>query len=183
MNRFRKITLFVTALAVCVGASAQKDLVISGGHAVSSLVCGNNDVYVCGINELGNGQKTKGTLGVKDQYGNAIETEFIDEWSKVTFPNDASGRKTSMQQVNSGSGAFFIALDCQGQAWGWGDNEKGQTGVGHKNLFTTPTQIKAGEAANIAGFNDGHGNLAGVSVVYAGNENGYAIMNDGRLMA
>lgn len=174
MNRFKKITLFVTALAVCVGASAQKDLVISGGNGVSSLVCGNNDVYVCGNNKPG---QTVGTLGV----GSPANT--VNTWTKVAFPNDASGNRTTMQQVNSGSGCFFIALDCKGQAWGWGDNGEGQTGTGVSGAVTTPMQIKAGEAANIAAFNDGHGNLAGVSVVYAGNENGYAIMNDGRLMA
>ena len=172
----KRLTLLVSSLTIALGLSAQKDLVISGGNSVASLVCGNQDVYVAGSNKV---EGIVGTLGT----GNT-SSEKISTWTKVNFPADASGDATTMKQVNSGSGSFFIALDCKGQAWGWGNNLGGQTGTGKSDQgVTTPAQVKAGEAANIAGFNDGHGNLAGVSVVYAGNEVGYAIMNDGRLMA
>ena len=168
----KRLALLVSSLTIAVGLSAQKDLVISGGHAVASLVCGNQDVYVTGMNRAGDIYGSLGTGNTSDR--------IVTKWTKVNFPNDASGHSTTMQQVNSGSGSFFIALDCKGQAWGWGGNDVRQTGTGSTaNAVTTPTQIKAGDAATT----DGHGNIAGVSVVYAGNEAGYAIMNDGRLMA
>ncbi|MBR4690832.1 MAG: hypothetical protein IKO90_10285, partial [Bacteroidales bacterium] len=175
MNRLKKLSLVLVAIATGTLAFAQKDLVISGGSKVSSLVCGNNDVYVTGSNKAG--QNPAGQLGT------GSTAEYVSTWTKVDFPNDADGGHTTMQQVNSGSGEFFIALDCKGQAWAWGDNGKGQTGTGTSGgSVNTPKQVKAGAAAG-TDFDDGHGNLANVKLIYAGNENGYALLNDGRLMA
>ena len=175
MNTLKKLSLLLVAVAMGFVAFAQKDLVVSGGSKVSSLVCGNNDVYVTGSNKAG--QNPAGQLGV------GSSSTYVNKWTKVDFPDDASGGHTTMQQVNSGSGEFFIALDCKGQAWAWGDNGKGQTGTGTSGgSVNTPKQIKAGQAAGTE-FDDGHGNLSNVKLIYAGNENGYALLNDGRLMA
>ncbi len=176
MNRFKKITLFVTALAVCVGASAQKDLLISGGNTVSSLVCSNSFVYVAGGNKT---QQGTGVLGV------GSSADVVDAWTRVTFPNDAKGRSSiNVSQVNSGSGGSFVALDCYGQVWGWGVNDYGQTGIGSASpaVVSAPAQVKLGNNSPLLNteYDDGHGNLAGVEVVYAGNANSFAILGEGR---
>ena len=164
MNRFKKITLFVTALAVCVGASAQKELIISGGSSVSSMVCSNNYVFVTGSNKV---QAGTGTLGV------GSSAAYVDTWTKVNFP----GSET-IQQVNSGSGQSFIALDCDNKVWCWGDNGVGQCGTGTKGgIVSSPVQVKAGCLSGTA-YECG-GNLCNVDVVYAGNANSFAILGDG----
>ncbi|MCQ2608089.1 MAG: hypothetical protein MJ197_05330, partial [Bacteroidales bacterium] len=174
MNRFKKISLMVTALAVSTLSYAQKDLLISGGNTVSSLVCSNSIVYTTGGNKTQNGT---GVLGV----GSSAERE--DTWKQVKFPTDASGNKSiNVSQVNSGSGASFIALDCYGQVWGWGVNDYGQTGNGDASVkvVTAPVQVKLGTSPlKGTAYDDGHGNLANVEVVYAGNANSFAILGDG----
>ena len=171
MNRFKKITLFVTALAVCVGASAQKELIISGGSSVSSMVCSNNYVFVTGQNEKGNcgASDCSGTLGLTPRSSHPFESV----WKKVTFPHDET-----IQQVNSGSGQSFIALDCEQKVWCWGENMAGQCGTGSAGgVVTTPTQVVAGCLAGTA--YDCGGYLCNVDVVYAGNANSFAILGDG----
>ncbi|MCQ2959263.1 MAG: hypothetical protein MJ198_03625 [Bacteroidales bacterium] len=52
----------------------------------------------------------------------------------------------NMSQVNSGSGASFVALDCKGQVWGCGGNAYGQTGAGEgsASVIKKPTQVELG---------------------------------------
>ena len=90
MNRFKKITLFVTALAVCVGASAQKELIISGGSSVSSMVCSNNYVFVTGSNKV---QAGTGTLGV------GSSAAYVDTWTKVNFPGSETIQQVILQET------------------------------------------------------------------------------------
>ncbi|MCQ2606745.1 MAG: hypothetical protein MJ204_09465 [Bacteroidales bacterium] len=174
MNRFHKISVMVAALAVSTFSYAQKDLLISGGNTVSSLVCSNSIVYTTGGNKTQNGT---GVLGV----GSSAEKE--DTWKKVDFPADASGNPSiNISQVNSGSGASFVALDCYGQVWGWGVNDYGQTGNGDAStkVVTKPVQVKLGTSPlKGTAYDDGHGNLANVEVVYAGNANSFAILGEG----
>ncbi|MBO4777226.1 MAG: hypothetical protein J5588_01915, partial [Bacteroidales bacterium] len=181
MNRFKKITLFVTALAVCVGASAQKDLLISGGNVVSCLVCSNQKVYVTGLNETQEGKNILG-LGLRTDK-NFESIKNVTKWEEVIFPLDAKGQGVNIQQVNSGSGSAFVALDCYGQVWGWGNNSHGQTGIGTDNPRAVPSPIQVKLASNSplrnTVYDDGYGHLTGVDVVYAGNANSFAILGDG----
>lgn len=125
----------VAALAVSTFSYAQKDLLISGGNTVSSLVCSNSIVYTTGGNKTQNGT---GVLGV----GSSAEKE--DTWKKVDFPADASGHASiNISQVNSGSGASFVALDCYGQVWGWGVNDYGQTGNGDASTKVVTNQCRS----------------------------------------
>lgn len=136
---------------------AQRDLIISGGNTVSSFVCNNNQAYVWG--------NINGTPVTSPQL--------------VTVGSPA----VTVQQINSGSGATFVALDCNDNVWAWGNNKFGQAGIGSTSAWvTTPTRVKA--AATIAASNrDASGNLTNVSVVYGGNNNSYAILKDGSLVA
>ena len=171
----KKLSLLSLLVSLWVLHSfAQKDVVISGGNAVSSTVCSNGYVYVTGLNKL---QAGVGVLGV----GSSADVET--SWERVTFPVDALGRTIPIDQVNSGSGNHFIALDCYGQVWGWGENIYGQIGIGSDSpaIVTAPAQVKLGTGSPLMGtvYDDGYGNLAGVDVVYAGNANSFAILGEG----
>ncbi|MBP5372553.1 MAG: hypothetical protein J6Y55_11615, partial [Bacteroidales bacterium] len=168
MNRLKKLSLVLVAIATGTLAFAQKDLIISGGSAVSSLVCSNNYVFVTGSNKTNLGS---GTLGVGESGA------YINKWKQVTFPNNVT-----IQQVNSGSGQSFVALSCNNsgnRVWCWGDNLYGQCGTGTRGgVVTSPQQVVAGCLAGTAYDCDGY--LCNVDVVYAGNANSFAILGDGQ---
>ena len=156
--------LFLTEMVL-----AQKDLVISGGNSVSSFVCANRRVYVWG-NNLVDGNR--GALGT----GNTTD-DFLNTPTAVTIPGNLD-----IKQVNSGSGSHFVALDCNGGVWSWGNNSFGQVGngaVGGCDVFVAaPTKVLAGVLAGTA-YDDGTGHLANADVVYAGNNNSFAILGPG----
>lgn len=166
------ILFLLSLLIISVSSFSQKELVISGGSSVSSLVCSNNYVFVTGANEKGNcgASNCAGTLGV----GSSAST--VKEWTQVIFPNNET-----IQQVNSGSGQSFIALSCGNsgnKVWCWGDNTSGQCGQGTiGGIVDHPSQVKAGCLAGTA--YDCNGYLCNVDVVYAGNANSFAILGDG----
>lgn len=169
----KRIILFLSFLLMfAVSSFSQKELVISGGSSVSSLVCSNNFVFVTGANEKGNcgASNCAGTLGV------GSSASKVSEWTQVIFPNNET-----MQQVNSGSGQSFIALSCGNsgnKVWCWGDNTSGQCGQGTiGGIVDHPAQVKAGCLAGTAYDCDGY--LCNVDVVYAGNANSFAILGDG----
>ena len=171
MNRMKKLSLVLVAIATGTLSFAQKDLIISGGSEVSSLVCSNNYVFVTGSN-TGPAGAGNGTLGVGSTADN------VSKWTRVPFPNGET-----MQQVNSGSGKSFIALSCgnsKNRVWCWGDNSSGQCGQGNTNdrVITSPHQVVAGCLAGTEYDCDGY--LCNVDVVYAGNANSFAILGDGQ---
>lgn len=161
------ILLLSLLLAFATDSFSQKELIISGGSSVSSLVCSNNYVFVTGSNKTQNGS---GTLGV------GSTADKVSEWTQVIFPNNET-----IQQVNSGSGQSFIALSCGNsgnKVWCWGDNASGQCGTGTiGGIVTSPQQVVAGCMAGTAYDCDGY--LCNVDVVYAGNANSFAILGDG----
>src|ERR1035437_4209560 len=167
-----KIKIFICAIVIFSNTNllAQKDLVISGGNSVSSFVCANQVVYVWGNNGSGAGIGILGTGGASTIYSTP---------QKVTFPNDALGNTVTAKQVSSGSGSHFLSLDCNNQVWAWGNDSKGQAGNGVSGgVVTTPSQVKLGTGP-LAGthWDDGFGHLAHVSVVYAGNNSSFAILD------
>ena len=98
--------------------------------------------------------------------------------SQVVFPGGID-----IKQVNSGSGSTYVALDCNDAVWAWGNNKFGQVGNGSTSTtVASPTRVLA--SAGIAATNrNGSGQLTNVKVVYGGNNNSYAILNDGKLVA
>jgi alpha-tubulin suppressor-like RCC1 family protein len=89
----------------------------------------------------------------------------------------------TIRQINSGSGAHFVALDCNLNVWSWGDNTNGQVGNNTSgNVVITPTQVLAGSVVG-AHFKSTGGFLTNAKVVYAGTSNSYAILDDGTLAA
>lgn len=166
MKRF--VLSLICTVTVAVGVFAQKELTISGGNTVSAMVCENSVLYVWGIN-------TKGQLGLG-------HTNAVTKPEEVKF---FSEKGLYIQQVNCGSGAHFVALDCDGKVWCWGNNSLGQCGTGtipnaDGTVQTTPVQVKIGDGTVLDGTDyDCDGYLCNVDVVYAGNNNTFAILGDG----
>ena len=147
----KSVSLFVLFI-LAVNSYAQRDLGISGGNNVSSMVCANKQIYVWG-------------------QGNSTPTP-------VAFPGNLN-----ISQVNSGSGGHYVALACDKTVWSWGGNDKGQLGNGIccANV-ATPTKVKASPTLPAA-FRNASNELINADVIYAGNENSFAIMKDGSLLS
>ncbi len=183
MVRFTRLFISLAILFFSQVIKAQ-DLLVSGGNTVSTIICANGFVFTWGNNSGGpNHAPVLGVLGVGST--NAIEPLPL----KVLFPtNDpyflslASG--ITVQAVDAGSGAHFIAVDCHGGAWSWGNNggATGITGTGSTAAATTaPARVVRGEApassnADLAPY------LVDVKYVSGGNDNSYVILNDGRAL-
>ena len=116
-KRFIKV-LVLFLLVLSTEIFAQKDLIISGGNVVSSFVCENKKAYVWGMNSTSKGT---GLLGLGAAYPAAI----YNSPQPVPFPPGIE-----ITQINSGSGAHFLALDCNANPWAWGMNSLGQIGNG-----------------------------------------------------
>lgn len=102
--------------------SKAQNLQISGGNNFSAAVCDNQVVYTWGAN-------TAGQLGV-DKDGNPYSGSsnvpvpvWYDEVTKTT-----SSDFTAIRQIDAGSGAHVIGLDCDKFVWTWGNNNCGQLG-------------------------------------------------------
>ncbi|HRS18290.1 MAG TPA: hypothetical protein P5243_02205, partial [Bacteroidales bacterium] len=174
MKTTRIITVLLTILSLVVtDLFAQKDLVISGGNTVSSFVCSNRKVYTWGNNKTTTGN---GLLGCV-----SCTADMYTSPQPVNFPGGVD-----ITQVNSGSGSHFLALDCNGNPWAWGNNSLGQVGngsaAGSGGFVGTPTRVLA--LPEIAATHKNASNqLINVKVVYAGNNSSFAILDNGDLVS
>lgn len=178
MQLFKKLLLstFLGGM-LSSNVSAQADLIISGGNSVSSFVCANRRAYTWGNNT--------NTLGT-GLLGNGSTAPIVNTPTAVTIPGNLD-----IQQINSGSGAHFLALTCEasfkmgGGIFAWGNNQFGQVGNGTSgNNVTTPTRVKLGALPPATYDPTGTGGIsAGIAAVYAANSNSYAITTAGNLIA
>ena len=175
----KRLALLVGSLTMALGLFAQADLVYSGGNCVSSMVCDNGNVFVWGRNKSGS---NVGLLGT----GKTAEKLTTMTMVPYFFQNNITVR-----QVNSGSGSHFIALDCEGNVYCWGNNSLGQCGTlesgdaekVENRIQDTPARVKIGSngpnsaVKGLAGTEyDCNGYLCHVAVVYAGNNSSFAIL-------
>ncbi|WP_045465702.1 T9SS C-terminal target domain-containing protein [Sporocytophaga myxococcoides] len=170
----------VLSILFSSGLKAQ-DLLVSGGNTVSTIICANGFVFTWGNNAGGsNNAPILGILGVGS-------TNTIESFpKKVIFPtNDpyftSINSGITVKAVDAGSGAHFIAVDCYGGAWSWGNNggAMGITGTGSTAAGTTaPARVLRGQAP--ASSNPLLANyLVDVKYVSGGNDNSYVILNNG----
>ena len=165
MRKYLLKTVF--SLLIVHSVYSQQDQLISGGETVASMVGADKKAYVWG-NNLG------GMLGT------GSTSSYVPVPTMVQLPGGVD-----VQQISSGSGNHFLALDCIGGVYGWGQNYKGQVGNGSfGDIIRTPTRVKAGVLAGDFKYDDGSGFLVrGVKTVYAASENSFAILEDGRLIS
>ncbi|MBP5584289.1 MAG: hypothetical protein J6X43_10140 [Bacteroidales bacterium] len=168
------------AMSLTLNLFAQKDLIYSGGNCVSSMVCDNGNVFVMGKNKAGS---SYGLLGTSNK-----SSEKLTEMTKVDYFETNS---IQIRQVSSGSGSHFVALDCKGNVWCWGNNSLGQCGnltsasKVQDRILDTPTKVLIGNNGPSSSTKGLKGTeyedptthtLRNVDVVYAGNNSTFAIL-------
>jgi alpha-tubulin suppressor-like RCC1 family protein len=135
---------------------------LSGGNNFSVGLCGSGAIYAWGSNT--SGQVGQGTL---------TTIQYTSPTSVLGFP---AGLKFS--QVNAGSGAHALALDCNKNVWSWGENQCGQTGNGGSTTNcgsatsvpqATPSKVLTGAQGDASGF------LSNIIAIGGGNNFSMAI--------
>ncbi|MFN8417131.1 MAG: gliding motility-associated C-terminal domain-containing protein [Cytophagaceae bacterium] len=157
----KRVLKFVSVLlvgSVGVFTSQAQNLQISGGNAHTVAICENGDIFAWGINNRG-------------QLGPGAGGGFSNTPVLVTgFPLGLD-----IRQTDAGSGSHTLALGCDGSVYAWGENTYGQLGNGTSGSFSaTPVRVVG---IGGAGF------LTGVKYVSGGNDESFAIMNDGRVVS
>lgn len=130
----QKISFAILAVTLSTLELTAQDYQISANGTQSVMACTTGEVYAWGKN-------TDGALAV----GNT--TESIYRPTKVLMPS-AAGK---IQHVDGSSGAFLLAINCNGEVWIWGDNEFGQCGNSTQTtkIASTPVFLMGGEAKEL----------------------------------
>jgi alpha-tubulin suppressor-like RCC1 family protein len=118
-----------------------------------------------------------GRLGLGPSFNNAVYATP----QLMTFPENVS-----IKQLNCNLAAHFLALDCGGTVWAWGDNNYGQVGNGSiNNIGTTPNRVLASDAIELPNkiFLNGKYYLTDVKEVHAGATASFAILSNGKLVS
>ena len=166
---------FLLSIAVIVSTSVfytvqAQDLTISGGNNVSAMICANGNVFTWGMNywEVNSQKAGNGNLG------NGSSDDYVTTPTQVILPESAK----PIKQVDAGSGSHFVAMGCNGTVWCWGNNANGHAGnPAAGGVVTTAVQVKAGQVPSSSGY------LEGVKYISGGNDENYAILETGELVA
>jgi len=112
---------------------------VYGNETSNIALDSNGDLWTWGNNDngqIGNGQG--GNIG-----------DFQDTPVQITGLNSVVNPLITVGfESVYGNQSAFIALDSNGDLWGWGENNYGQVGNGNKVDQTTPIQITGSESTN-----------------------------------
>ncbi|MBR3979911.1 MAG: hypothetical protein IKJ98_01985, partial [Bacteroidales bacterium] len=153
---------------IYLGAYSQ-DYQISANGSQSVMACTTGDVYAWGCNGE---SSADGRLGV----GN-MSSSSIYRPTKVNMPAEAG----KIQHVDGSSGAFLLAINCDGEVWIWGDNGSRQCGNTNatETIVKVPVYLMSGESNP----SNPTAKLTGAKAISGGAMTGYAITSDNRLLA
>ncbi|MFN6945876.1 MAG: RCC1 domain-containing protein, partial [Cytophagaceae bacterium] len=180
----RKIYLLTFVfLASCYLVKAQ-NFQISGGNNFSAAVCDNQVVFTWGAN-------TQSQLGI-DLNDDPFTEDFRNVPAAVRRGNVSQtaggleyGLLPPIRQVDAGSGAHILGLDCDDHVWAWGNGENGQLGRATFATSAVPQRVLRGEQAANPGANDPNGIfLSNIFYVGGGNNSSFGIeIGTGRVLA
>ncbi|WMJ75150.1 gliding motility-associated C-terminal domain-containing protein [Cytophagaceae bacterium ABcell3] len=182
-RRFNYINLtkafLVAFCSILINESYAQNLRISGGNTVSTALCADGKMFTWGLN-------TGGQLGHDES--NADGYTLAPE--EVEFPAndpyfDYLNSGIRLRNVDAGSGAHFIASDCEGGVWSWGNNNHGQTGTNSPDeRLNRPQRVRRGQHP---GGGDIHPSLedylVDVAFIAGGNNSSYVVTNTGEVLA
>jgi alpha-tubulin suppressor-like RCC1 family protein len=126
---------------------------LTGGNNFSVGLCGSGSIYAWGSNT--SGQVGQGTL---------TTTQYTSPTAVLGFPG---GLKFS--QVNAGSGAHALALDCNKNVWSWGENQCGQTGNGGSTASCGTASVPQATPSKVVGGAQGGAFLSNIVSIGGGN--------------
>ncbi|MDR0941526.1 MAG: hypothetical protein LBM68_04795 [Bacteroidales bacterium] len=180
MKTVRFIVLLVLSIFVFTGNSYSQSMTISGGGEYGMVICNKGLLYAWGNN-------FNKALGIDPaEPGTTPSAAVVKSPQKVKLPTLANGTPITMQQVVAGSGAFSVALSCNGVVYAWGGNESGECGQGTTStVIPFPVPVKKGAAT--IGYNEdgtpGGPYLGGVKYVAAATASAYAILETGEVLS
>lgn len=154
-------TLFLTIFSF--HSSHAQNLRISGSNSHSVIICSNGNVFAWGNNNVGQ-------IGVMADNVTPYPAASYDTPQRVYGLSE-------IYQIDAGSGSHTLGLTCNGEVLAWGANEYGQLGDGNDGpgLFSAlPVQV-----LGVGGV----GLLNGVSFVSGGNDESFAILATGEVVA
>lgn len=166
------LTTFLCVLVVLNKRAFSQDYQISANGSQSVMACTTGEVYAWGCNGNTENNTADGRLGV----GNSTDISIYRP-TKVNMPT-AAGK---IQHVDGSSGAFLLAINCDGEVWIWGDNGLRQCGntSATESVVTVPVYLMCGESNS----SDPTAKLTGAQAISGGSTCGYAITSDNRLLA
>ncbi len=155
-----KKQILTFALLLTTSVVFSQNLIFSGGHYHSAMLCNNGVVYTFG-------QGTEGQLGQGSFTNSTTPTQVVGL--------GGSGFLSDIQQVDAGSGAFTIALsECGDTVYTWGENSEGQLGIGNTTNSSVPVRV-----IGVGGT----GFLTDIRFISGGNGEAYVITNDDKVIA
>ena len=165
----REMILFFFVLLFTTEILYAQDYQISANGSQSVMACITGEVYAWGCNGE---SSADGRLGVGDMSNTSIYRP-----TKVNMPA-AAGK---IQHVDGSSGAFLLAINCDGEVWIWGDNGSRQCGNTNatETIVKVPVYLMSGESNP----SNPTAKLSGVKAISGGAMTGYAITSDNRLLA
>ncbi len=147
---------------------------ISGSNTHSVALCNDGSVYAWGDN-------SKGQLGI-----NPISNIGGSPYPNTSYDTPKYvGGLSEISKIDAGSGAHSLAVTCEGKVYAWGANVTGQLGnpieapSDNVTKSATPVLVLRGQAPDV----NGDGYLGDVNYVSGGNDESFAVLNDGRLVA
>lgn len=169
-------TMLLLLFGVITGVFSQSKT-ISGGNDHGLIICAEGYLYTWGNN-------------VSPSIGGPLLG--IDESlpgydaAQVYSPMRVKTDGLTFNQVTAGSGAFNVALACNGLVYAWGENTNGACGQGPSagNIVQYPSPVLKGETPGyeLDGKTAGGDYLGGVVYVAANTASSFAIMEDGRVV-
>jgi alpha-tubulin suppressor-like RCC1 family protein len=115
------------------------------------------------------GQGSEGQLGdggTSDSFTTAVQVQFPPGVRIAFLPTDAMPYDTAM------------AVDTNGNAWGWGLNHGGALCLGNEQSYDTPVQLPLTDVTALAGA-DGHAVYDADGTVESCGINSYGVLGDG----
>ncbi|HEY3875366.1 MAG TPA: hypothetical protein VGM92_07800, partial [Candidatus Kapabacteria bacterium] len=113
-----------TPVMVPVPVGATRWTLVAGGANFALAVADSDKLYSWGVND-------HGQLGIGNAGG--------DYGGPMRIPNPAN--VTAWKWITAGA-SHSVALSSDGQLFAWGDNSKGELGVGNVKFLTTPQSIE-----------------------------------------
>lgn len=164
MNTSMRYVIFTLVLSLFSLSNLRaQNLRISGSNSHSVIICSNGNVFAWGNNNVG-------------QIG--VMADNVTPYPAATYdtPQRVYGL-SEIFQIDAGSGSHTLALTCNGEVLSWGANETGQLGDGTNGpgaFSALPVQV-----LGVGGV----GLLNGVSFVSGGNDESFAILATGEVVA
>jgi alpha-tubulin suppressor-like RCC1 family protein len=116
-------------------------------------------------------------LGTHGQLGDGGRTDSFTKPVRVRFPAGVkiASIPTDVMPYNTG-----LAVDTNGNAWGWGLNHGGELCLGNTRLYRTPVKLPLHQVTTLAGASN-HALYDAAGTVYACGQNLRGDLGDGRM--